>query len=136
MAKRIRIKQTLNDALSIKAAWEKIPDFKVGTVSLNDFIAASAAAETGHKDHAAKGADLADAKAERDQKIRQVDDLITRFKSGVRALYGPDSVQYEQAGGTRSSLRKSPARKSQAVPTASAPAEAKSPASTAAAAHA
>src|SRR5713226_3116800 len=133
MAKRIRIKQTLNDALSIRAAWEKIPDFKVGTVSLNDFIATSAAAETGHKDHAAKGADLADVKAERDEKIRQVDDLITRFKSGVRALYGPDSVQYEQAGGTRSSLRKSPIRKSEAVPPASAPAEANSPAPTVAA---
>ena len=118
MAKRIRIKHTLNDALSIKAAWEKIPDFKVGTVSLNDFIATSAAAETVHKDHATKGADLADAKAERDEKIRQVDDLITRFKSGVRALYGPDSVQYEQAGGTRSSLRKSPGRKSEAAPAA------------------
>lgn len=116
MAKKVRIKKTLDEALSVKAVWEKIPDFKIGTISLDDFIAANGAAETVHKDHAAKGAELADAKADRDEKMRELDDLITRFKSGVRSLYGPDSVQYEQAGGTRSSLRRSPARKGEAAP--------------------
>jgi hypothetical protein len=36
---------------------------------------------------------------------------VTRARSGFRAVYGPDSTQYEQAGGTRSSERKKPVRK-------------------------
>lgn len=37
--------------------------------------------------------------------------LNTRVRSGVRAVFGPNSNQYEQVGGTRSSERKRPARK-------------------------
>jgi hypothetical protein len=32
--------------------------------------------------------------------------IVTRARSGFRAIYGPDSTQYEQAGGTRSSDRR------------------------------
>jgi hypothetical protein len=35
-------------------------------------------------------------------------DAVTRALSGVRAVFGPDSSQYEQAGGTRRSERKRP----------------------------
>jgi hypothetical protein len=108
MAKKIRINQTLKDAIGVKTVWATIPDFKMGTVAFNDFTAASDAANAAHNDHESKGEQLSDAKADRDEKVRQLDDLITRFKSGIRAQYGPDSVQYQQAGGTRSSLRKPP----------------------------
>ncbi|HWT01590.1 MAG TPA: hypothetical protein VN256_15190 [Pyrinomonadaceae bacterium] len=37
--------------------------------------------------------------------------IIARARSGFRATYGPDSTQYEQAGGTRSSERKRPSSK-------------------------
>lgn len=40
-----------------------------------------------------------------------VSDVITRARSGFRAFFGPDSTQYEQAGGTRLSERKRPTRK-------------------------
>jgi hypothetical protein len=36
-----------------------------------------------------------------------------RMLSGAQAQYGPDSSQFEQAGGTRQSERKRPTRKSQ-----------------------
>ncbi|HVF50481.1 MAG TPA: hypothetical protein VNA19_10370 [Pyrinomonadaceae bacterium] len=32
--------------------------------------------------------------------------IVTRARSGFRAVFGPDSTQYEQAGGTRSSERR------------------------------
>ncbi|HEY0004265.1 MAG TPA: hypothetical protein VGB17_05600 [Pyrinomonadaceae bacterium] len=38
--------------------------------------------------------------------------INTRARSGFRAVYGPDSSQYEQAGGTRSSERKRPSKQS------------------------
>lgn len=41
---------------------------------------------------------------------------ITRIKSGIRATYGPDSSQYSQAGGVRSSERKTRARKATTPP--------------------
>ncbi len=40
-----------------------------------------------------------------------VSDASTRARSGIRAVYGPDSTQYELAGGTRASERKRPVRK-------------------------
>lgn len=43
--------------------------------------------------------------------------IITRARSGFRATYGPDSSQYEQAGGTRSSERKRRSSKKKPAPT-------------------
>jgi hypothetical protein len=37
-------------------------------------------------------------------------DLVTRIRSALRGVYGPDSTQYEQAGGTHRSERKRPGR--------------------------
>ena len=37
--------------------------------------------------------------------------LTTRARSGIRGFFGPDSDEYEQAGGTRTSERKKPTRK-------------------------
>ena len=38
-------------------------------------------------------------------------DKVKRFRSGVKASYGDDSSQFELIGGTRTSDRKSPVRK-------------------------
>jgi hypothetical protein len=40
------------------------------------------------------------------QQASELADINTRALSGYRAVYGPDSTQYEQAGGTRRSERK------------------------------
>ena len=37
--------------------------------------------------------------------------LTTRALSGIRGFFGPDSDEYEQAGGTRKSERRKPTRK-------------------------
>ena len=34
----------------------------------------------------------------------------TRALSAIRSIFGPDSAEYDQAGGTRSSKRKTPTR--------------------------
>ena len=51
---------------------------------------------------------------DRDSQGVGLNELVTRVRSGFRAVYGPDSTQYEQAGGTRLSERKKPSRKPKA----------------------
>ncbi len=47
-----------------------------------------------------------------------LEELSSRMLAGVGVKFGKDSAEYEQAGGTRSSERKSPARKPQPQPVA------------------
>lgn len=47
----------------------------------------------------------------------EVASIVTRARSGFRAVYGPDSTQYEQAGGTRNSDRQRPSKKKVTAPT-------------------
>lgn len=47
--------------------------------------------------------------------IAELAGITTRARSGFRAIYVPDSTQYEQAGGTRASERKRPAKKRPAL---------------------
>ena len=54
-------------------------------------------------------------KNKRDALASELSELVTRTKSGFRAIYGPDSTQYEQAGGTRKSERAKPTRKPKAT---------------------
>ena len=116
MAKFIRLRQTLRDARDVQTAWQKFPDFKMGDVSLNDFTSVFNAADELDKEHAKNGVERTGLKAHRDDKVRQLNDLITRFRSTVRGVYGPDSALYQQAGGTRLSARKSPARSTDVEP--------------------
>lgn len=41
-------------------------------------------------------------------------EIVTRGRSGIRGVFGPDSTEYEQAGGKRRSERKRPTRKPKA----------------------
>ena len=43
-----------------------------------------------------------------DARERKLQDLDTRYLSAIRAKHGPDSDEYEKAGGTRRSDRKRP----------------------------
>jgi len=57
----------------------------------------------------------------RDELMAKLSENCTRARAGFKSFYGPNSNQYEQAGGTRKSERKKPARKS-ASTTAATPA--------------
>ncbi|HMF58050.1 MAG TPA: hypothetical protein VK619_17025 [Pyrinomonadaceae bacterium] len=51
------------------------------------------------------------------EQTAEMANINTRARSGFRAIYGPDSSQYEQAGGTRASERKRPSSKKKPTPT-------------------
>lgn len=97
MAKSIRTKATLDDALDVKSVWQAIPDFTMGSISLKQFVAVHDAADSLDKEYSQKGVELDGVKANRDDKVRELNDLVTRFRSGIRAAYGPDSAVYERA---------------------------------------
>ncbi len=111
MAKTIKVKASLSDAASVRTVWESNPGFMIGTIGLNDFIAAYDAAEALDKGYAKKDVELTGVRSKRDDKARELFSLVTRFRSAVRGHFGPDSTEYGQAGGTRSSARRSPVRK-------------------------
>ena len=115
MAKSTKVKATLLDARMVKAVWEAHPDFAMGGIQLNDFIAVYGEADSLDKVCAAKDVEATGLKANRTDKVRQLNELVTRFRSSIRGIYGPDSPQYEQAGGTRSSSRKAPKSKANAA---------------------
>jgi hypothetical protein len=124
MGKSTKVKATLGEAVQIRAVWATIPDHKMGNTSLNDFVALQEAAINLDKEYATKNVELTGLKNNRDEKVRELQDLITRFRSGMRSTYGADSAQYAQAGGTPNSARKARTRKKKA-------ANAKEPATTA-----
>jgi len=117
MAKNPKLKTTLAEALDVLSVWKTMPDFKIGDVSLNDFNGAINSTDIMAKQHKNNRAELARLKANRDDKVRQLSEIVTRFRSGIRSHFGPDSPLYEQAGGTRSSSRKAPKRQTEAAPT-------------------
>jgi hypothetical protein len=50
----------------------------------------------------------------RDDAAIALNALNTRALSAIRGIFGPDSTEYDQAGGTRTSERKKPVRKEKA----------------------
>lgn len=102
---RVSLPKTLDNAAKIKATWLANPTFKLGDITLAGYTAlldkvTEAEAEIDAKRHELQG--LLDG---RDDDARELQAQTTRALSGFRAVYGPDSAQYDQAGGTRKSER-------------------------------
>jgi hypothetical protein len=105
----------LSDAQKIVNVWTENPTFSMGEVTATTFR---------DKMTMLMDADLA-VEAERqrltalintrDAEIASLNQMVTRARSGIRSVFGPDSTQYEQAGGTRASERKTPTRKAKAA---------------------
>ena len=111
MVKKANIKTTLKEAGNVEKVWKENPSFTLGDLKLDDYITFYAATEALDKDCAQRDVELTGLKVVRDDKVRQLNGFVTRFRSGMISHYGADSAQYEQAGGTRISVRKPRARK-------------------------
>ena len=111
MPQQVKIRAILREARKIRSAWEANADFKLGEIDLKTFIHICDTAEELSKEYSARRVELRGLRAERDDKTKEVSNLITRFRSGMKGVFGPDSPQYEQAGGTRKSAWKPPRRK-------------------------
>lgn len=98
---------TVDVANKIIGVWEQNPELSVGkdvTLAGVKTLAAEIAALSSQVDRL--NAEVTRVIDQRDDKARQLGGINTRGRSAIRGYFGPDSPEYEQAGGTRSSERK------------------------------
>jgi hypothetical protein len=81
------------------------PTFRLGSLTLDDFLSAYSAAVALETTVRSKRHELQGLIAKRSNQAKALKELSSRALSGFRAVYGPDSPQYTQAGGTRTSNR-------------------------------
>jgi hypothetical protein len=114
MAVNRSLQQVLDDAQQIIHTWQENPDFVLGDVpltALSELITQIRADEAEiEKDRTRLKGRIED----RDAKVQALSDFNVRARSGFKAVYGADSKQYKQAGGTPTSERKAPRRVSKA----------------------
>jgi hypothetical protein len=111
MPKNVSLDQVSTEAQQILHFWQANPNFKLGEIGLEEFQASLAALQLLNAEVGETRTRLTGVLNRRDDRARELNDLNTRVRSGVRGVFGPDSGEYAQVGGTRRSERRSPNRK-------------------------
>ena len=111
MSTKLQITRLQAEGAKISKVWTDNADFKMGDVTAAKFTSACDALRDSHNEVEAKKLELTALVNERESAANTVRDLAVRARSGFKSVYGTDSTQYEQAGGTRKSDRKRPVRK-------------------------
>ena len=110
--KKTTPKRTLAELNQLITAWEANTEF---TVNKDVTLASTKAVRKSLDDCLGaiteKRTELTGLTNERNDCSTTAAQLITRIRSAFRGFYGPNSKQYEQAGGTRTDNRKTPVRK-------------------------
>ena len=101
----------LSEAEQIARVWTENPTFAMSDLNLAQFQTMIADLRARRSQTEDIRTQLTAAVNDTNSQALAVSDVITRARSGFRTFFGPDSTQYEQAGGTRRSERKRPARK-------------------------
>ena len=119
MGKKVSLDVALSDATGIEKVWKENPSMTLGKddqkVTIADYqgVKESLTVRNAYIEelrHQLNG--LLD---QRDDGAVKLNGYNTRALSAIRGIFGPDSSEYDQAGGTRSSERKKPVRKAKAV---------------------
>src|ERR1043165_788110 len=103
------------DGERITRVWTENPTFTLGEVTLIGLQSKITSLRQKRDQVESLRTQLTALTNELNQQTSEMASIVTRARSGFRATYGPDSSQYEQAGGTRSSERKRSSSK-KAVP--------------------
>jgi hypothetical protein len=112
MAKRSKsFDEAIADAEKILRMWDENPSFTLGDITREVFTARLEALRQQRAATEALRTQLTEAVNNLNAKAVDLIGLTTRVLSGVRAVYGPNSTQYEQAGGTRTDDRKTVKKK-------------------------
>ena len=120
MATKVSAELALNDSKGIKKVWEANPTMKLGkddkdTVTLKNYQDSVAAVTGFNNEIETKRHELNGLIDDRDDAALVLSGYNTRALSAIRGIFGPDSAEYDQAGGTRTSERKKPVRKAAAA---------------------
>lgn len=101
----------LTDSEQIVRVWAENPDFSLGEVKLPELQSKITELRTKRDRIETMRTQLTALSNDLNSKTSELAGINTRARSGFRAVYGPDSSQYEQAGGTRQSERKRPTKR-------------------------
>jgi hypothetical protein len=117
---KVSAEKALADSSGIEKVWKANADLKLGK---GDETVTHADYQTSIKAVTDLNQQIADARHQLDGLLDNRDDAAsvlagynTRALSAIRGIFGPDSSEYDQAGGTRSSERKTPTRKNNVKP--------------------
>ena len=111
MASRYSFDSVLTDGEQIARVWAENPTFALGDINLPKLQTKLADLRQKHDQAETLRTQLTALTNDLNEQTDDLSNIITRARSGFRAFYGPDSTQYEQAGGTRASERKRPSAK-------------------------
>jgi len=123
MATKISADNALADAANIDKVWSANPNITLGSdndpnnpkVTYPDFQAAEKKVEDLVEQIETLRSTLTKLVDDKDDAAADLSDLNTRALSAIRGIFGPDSAQYDQAGGVRTSERKKPVRQAKPV---------------------
>jgi hypothetical protein len=105
------VNAVLLDAQKIIETWNANPTFSLNEITQKSFGDLQARASQLSEAVEARRLELQGLINQRDDTVKALQGAITRARGGFRAFFGPDSTQYDQAGGKRLSERKAPARR-------------------------
>ena len=108
MGKKLYPADTLKQARSTLVAWDLIdPSLRLGTLS-PDGLSLDIETVGDLKEKILQLENqLIDLRNQRDAACVTIWSKVKRFRTGVKSVYGDDSIEYKMAGGTRLSERKS-----------------------------
>lgn len=119
MSKKLYPTDALEQARDILAAWEQIdPGLNLGPLTIEGVSAEIEAIRLIKTKIIHLEVALLDLRNQRDAACVNIWDKTKRMRSGIKSIYGDDSVQYQIAGGTRRSERKKPRRNPPRAPLA------------------
>src|SRR2546423_4491815 len=111
MASKYAFDSTIADAEQIARVWAENPTFTLGEITLLILQGKISSLRQKRDQVETLRTQLSALTNELQEQTVEMANVTTRARSGFRAVYGPDSSQYEQAGGTRTSERKRPSSK-------------------------
>lgn len=106
MARGKSLDDVIAAAEQIMRVWEANSTFTLGDLTLAVFKAELEALLTQREQLEEARRQVTNLVNSTNEKVDKVSENVTRALSGIRAVFGPDSTQYDEAGGTRSSERR------------------------------
>ena len=111
MPSRYKLDTVLADCERIARVWTDNPTFSLGEVTLAGFQGKITGARQKREQLATLRMQVAALSNELEEDTTELASIRTRALSGLRAVFGPNSTQYEQGGGTRQSERRKSTRR-------------------------
>lgn len=111
MANKKTVDSIIDDAERLALVWSENNKFSMGDLTLEGLRAEITKLRNLKQSRDEMRTSLSKLVDDTKDQMKLVDSYSTRGRSGMKAIFGPDSAQYAQVGGTRLSERKATVRK-------------------------